>query len=108
MQLPRQRFLPSGDWLVVLIRLQRVSVLQYLGRPGGPGGVEDVERVVGGEGHAVMGLSLGHLLVPVEAKVSTQRHLLLQEEEKTLLILLLGNLHNYCNKAVQKNGDYKK
>lgn len=33
--------------------------------------------MVGGEGHAVMGLSLGHLLVPVQAQVGTQGHLLL-------------------------------
>lgn len=68
--------------------------------------------MVGGEGHAVVGLSLGHLFVPVQAQVGTEGHLLLRggEEEKeetgTLLILLVGNLHSYCNNAVQKDGDY--
>lgn len=53
-----------------------------LGGSGGAGRVQDVERVVGGDGDAIVGPRDRHLLIPVQRQVPAHRHFLLQGHKR--------------------------
>lgn len=55
---------------------------QHLRGSCGPRCIEDIERVVGGKRDAVVRLGFGHLFVPVQAQLWTQRNLLLKDTDK--------------------------